>query len=221
MRSVSGSAAVLRVASNMGGIAHIDVARLRVISPLLDQLLDTTPDERQARLNEIRSSDDLLASELERLLASHQAANRRSFMAGTVLPATHVDLEGQPVGSYTLEAVIGQGGMGSVWLRAAAATAASSGRSPIKFLNLALLGRRRRRALPPRGQRSSRGCRIRTSRACSTPASRRTGQPYLDARARRGRADRPLVRRRAASASRLGCGCSSTCSTRWRTRTAT
>ena len=98
-------------------MAHIDVARLRVISPLLDQLLDTTPDERQARLNEIRARDGLLASELERLLASHQAANRQSFMAGTVLPAAHVDLEGQPVGSYTLEAVIGQGGMGSVWLR--------------------------------------------------------------------------------------------------------
>ena len=122
----------------MGGIAHIDVARLRVISPLLDQLLDTTPDERQARLNEIRSSDDLLASELERLLASHQAANRRSFMAGTVLPATHVDLEGQPVGSYTLEAVIGQGGMGSVW-RARRSDGRYEGKVAVKFLNLALL----------------------------------------------------------------------------------
>jgi serine/threonine-protein kinase len=119
-------------------MAHIDVARLRVLSPLLDQLLDTSPDERRARLDEIRCSDDLLASELERLLASHQAANRRSFMAGTVLPATHVDLEGQPVGSYTLEAVIGQGGMGSVW-RARRSDGRYEGKVAVKFLNLALL----------------------------------------------------------------------------------
>ncbi|HEY2976656.1 MAG TPA: serine/threonine-protein kinase, partial [Burkholderiaceae bacterium] len=135
---MSGSVAVLRGVLTMGGKGHIDVARLRVISPLLDQLLDTTPAERQARLNEIRSSDDLLASELERLLASHQAANRQSFMAGSVLPASQVDLEGQPVGSYTLEAVIGQGGMGSVW-RARRSDGRYEGKVAVKFLNLALI----------------------------------------------------------------------------------
>jgi serine/threonine protein kinase len=119
-------------------MGHIDVARLRVISPLLDQLLDTSPDERQARLNEIRSGDDLLASELERLLASHQAANRQSFMAGSVLPASPVDLAGQPVGSYTLEAVIGQGGMRSLW-RARRSDGRYEGKFAGKFLNLALL----------------------------------------------------------------------------------
>jgi serine/threonine-protein kinase len=72
------------------------------------------------------------------LLASHQAANRQSFMAGSVLPASPVDLAGQPVGSYTLEAVIGQGGMGSVW-RARRSDGRYEGKVAVKFLNLALL----------------------------------------------------------------------------------
>jgi len=120
-------------------MAHIDVARWRVISPLLDQLLDTAPDERQARLNEIRSSDDLLAGELERLLASHDAANRESFMARSVAPAALGGLEGQQIGSYTLEELIGQGGMSSVW-RARRSDGRYEGKVAIKFLNLALLG---------------------------------------------------------------------------------
>ena len=51
----------------------IDKARWKVVSPLLDQLLDTDPVERGASLERIRRGDVRLAGELE----ARQAENIR------------------------------------------------------------------------------------------------------------------------------------------------
>ncbi len=120
-------------------MAGIDKARWEVISPLLDQLLDTEPGQRTTRLEQVRRDDAQLASELEALLAQQTAVDREEFLEGTALPRD-ATLQGQVVGAYTLERPLGQGGMGSVWL-AHRSDGRYEGKVAVKFLNLALLAR--------------------------------------------------------------------------------
>jgi eukaryotic-like serine/threonine-protein kinase len=120
---------------------HIAKARWAIISPWLDQLLDTDPGQRIALLDQIRRNDHLLAGELEALLAQQDAANREAFLDGSALASTlasELGLAGQTIGAYTLNHAIGHGGMGSVWL-AHRSDGRYEGQVAVKFLNLALL----------------------------------------------------------------------------------
>ncbi|MEO8311027.1 MAG: serine/threonine-protein kinase [Caldimonas sp.] len=121
-------------------MARIDNARWAILSRWLDELLDTDPGQRAARLEEIRRADGLLAGELASLLAYETAANREAFLEGSAIDAGPT-LAGQAIGSYVLDRPIGQGGMGSVWL-AHRSDGRFQGQVAFKFLNLALLGER-------------------------------------------------------------------------------
>jgi eukaryotic-like serine/threonine-protein kinase len=114
-------------------LAPINKLRWQVVSPLLDQLLDTDPDERGASLDQIRLGDHLLAGELEAWLAHAPVANRDAFLTGSVLPAD-AGLEGETIGGYTLESLIGRGGMGCVW-RARRSDGMYEGVAAIKLLD--------------------------------------------------------------------------------------
>ena len=59
-------------------MARPDPVRWKVLSPLLDELLDAEPGERQARLEGLRREDPQLAGELEVFLAHGAAAGRAS-----------------------------------------------------------------------------------------------------------------------------------------------
>jgi serine/threonine-protein kinase len=122
----------------MAGIAK---TRWQVLSPLLDELLEVDPTERTARLARIRRDDGVLGDELAALLAHEAAVETAQFLEGSALEmpdgATLVE---QVVGSYTLERLLGQGGMGSVWL-ARRSDGRYEGHAAVKFLNLGLLGR--------------------------------------------------------------------------------
>ena len=63
-------------------MTHTDKARWKVISPLLDRLLDLDPLERTSRLDEIRKDDPRLAAELDALLAQQTIADREAFLEG-------------------------------------------------------------------------------------------------------------------------------------------
>ncbi|MCE9657555.1 MAG: serine/threonine protein kinase [Burkholderiales bacterium] len=119
-------------------MARLDPARWKVLSPLLDELLEAEPGEREARLASLRGEDPLLAKELEAVLARGAAAERENFLGGVAM-GIEASLEGKTVGNYTLIAPIGSGGMGSVWL-----ARRNDGRFErqvaIKFLNLGLPG---------------------------------------------------------------------------------
>jgi eukaryotic-like serine/threonine-protein kinase len=119
---------------------HIPKARWAIISPWLDQLLDTHPDQRVALLNQIRRDNQLLAGELEALLAQQGAANREAFLGGSAIGelTNEFGLAGQTIAAYTLDRAIGHGGMGSVWL-AHRSDGRYEGQVAVKFLNLALL----------------------------------------------------------------------------------
>ncbi|HYS15086.1 MAG TPA: serine/threonine-protein kinase [Burkholderiaceae bacterium] len=121
-------------------MALIDHERWLALSPLLDELLEADPDERAVRLEKIRRDDASLGEHLAQLLARQAEVETAQFLEGSVLQqhgaATLVD---QVVGSYTLERMLGQGGMGSVWL-ARRSDGRYEGHAAVKFLNLALLG---------------------------------------------------------------------------------
>ena len=120
-------------------MAIIEKTHWRVVGPLLDDLLDADSSERVARLAEIRRTDPGLATDLEVLLAREAAIDREAFLEGSALQE-EATLSGKVIGSYTVDHLLGQGGMGSVWL-AHRSDGRFEGQAAVKFLNLALVGR--------------------------------------------------------------------------------
>lgn len=120
----------------------IDKERWRVISPLLDELLEADAAGRVALLATIRAENGPLADELSALLAGQGAADDARFLEGAAFsaPSTAASLAGQVVGNYTLEYLLGEGGMGSVWL-AHRSDGRYAGKAAVKFLNRAMFGR--------------------------------------------------------------------------------
>jgi eukaryotic-like serine/threonine-protein kinase len=121
-------------------MAGIDKHRWTVLSPLLDELLDADEDVRSTRLAHIRDTDSELAQDLSALLRRQAAIDSEGFLEGSAapLPAEPI-LAGRAIGSYTLERLLGRGGMGAVWL-AHRSDGRYAGRAAVKLLNLALLG---------------------------------------------------------------------------------
>ena len=121
------------------------------LSPLLDELLECDPAARQDRLAQLQGSDPALAAELQALLAASGAAAEAGFLARALRTeaAAAPTLVGKAVGAYVIDAPLGQGGMGSVWL-AHRADGQFEGRVAVKLLHLSLVGRAgaRRRSWP-------------------------------------------------------------------------
>jgi eukaryotic-like serine/threonine-protein kinase len=121
-------------------MGRIDTARWDLLSPLLDELLGLEDGARAERLARLRSEDSALADDVESLLSQQPAIESSSFLEHEVpRPAREPTLAGQIVGNYTLERVLGQGGMGSVWL-AHRSDGRYQAHVAVKLLNLALLG---------------------------------------------------------------------------------
>jgi serine/threonine protein kinase len=87
------------------------------VSPYLDQALTLTDEERTRWLADLRVKDALLAEQIQALLDDHRAANKEGFLGtGPALPMQPDGFAGETVGAYRLLSMIGQGGMGMVWL---------------------------------------------------------------------------------------------------------
>jgi|KBSSwiStaDraftv2_1062776.scaffolds.fasta_scaffold00483_10 serine/threonine-protein kinase len=118
----------------------IDSTRWGELSPLLDQVLELAGEERAAWLEALRATRPAAAAELQTLLAELQALDDAGFLEGD--PSKMLgqpSLVGQAFGAYTIEAPIGHGGMGSVWL-ARRSDGRFEGKVAVKLLNIALLG---------------------------------------------------------------------------------
>jgi eukaryotic-like serine/threonine-protein kinase len=119
----------------------VDKERWRVVSPYLDHALELTGGERAAWLASLRHADEALAADLESLLREHDALDQEGFLAGAP-PARppRTSPAGQVMGPYTLRSLLGQGGMGGVWL-AERSDGRFEGVAAIKLLNASLVGR--------------------------------------------------------------------------------
>ena len=118
----------------------IDKQRWQALSPLLDELLDIEVGDRAAWLAKIQGENPELGADLVELLARHAQVETAHFLEAPALgPDPIIGLAGQVVGNYTLERLLEQGGMGSVWL-ARRSDGRYEGLAAVKFLSLALTG---------------------------------------------------------------------------------
>ena len=112
--------------------------RWRVVSPHLERALDLPDEERGPWLASLREEDADLADDLAALLERHATLERQGFLEGAA-PTPAPSLAGQTLGDYTLRSLLGQGGMGSVWL-ADRSDGRYEGQAAAKLLNASLVG---------------------------------------------------------------------------------
>lgn len=158
----------------------ISPERWRTLSPLLDEALEMAGAEREGWLASIRTRDTGLAADLQAILAGQDAVQTSGFLERAVLDsgaATAQSLAGQVLGAYRLVSPLGHGGMGSVWL-ADRCDGRFEGRTAVKLLNVALIGRAGEERFRREGTILARLRHPRIAHLIDAGVSP-TGQPYL------------------------------------------
>src|SRR6266849_6752690 len=117
----------------------LEPGQWQALSPYLDEALELAPERLAAWLESIREQNPSLASDLHTLLKEHEALGNEGFLQASAAVSCGAPVSGQSVGAYALESVIGQGGMGTVWL-ARRTDGRFEGRAAVKFLKVALVG---------------------------------------------------------------------------------
>ena len=109
---------------------------------MLDELLDLDGAQRQTRLTELRTVDASVAKDLEAMLGFAVGADQNRFLESNAGDdgATTAALVGERIGAYVIDALLGQGGTGSVW-RARRIDGRFEGAVAIKLLRMSLMGR--------------------------------------------------------------------------------
>jgi serine/threonine protein kinase/tetratricopeptide (TPR) repeat protein len=152
----------------------------RKLSPYLDEALDIEPEQRPAWLASLGAKEPDLAANLQILLSERDAIQDSGFLDGVVevgvRPAT-LSLSGQVLGAYRLLSLIGQGGMGTVWL-AERCDGRFEGRAAVKLLNVAVMGRSSEERFRREGNILARLTHPNIARLTDAGVSP-TGQPYL------------------------------------------
>jgi serine/threonine protein kinase/tetratricopeptide (TPR) repeat protein len=105
------------------------------IAPYLDRALDLEPHERETWLAELTQTRPEIALKVRSLLARHAVLDAQGFLERSAVdPPAPTAQSGMRVGAYTLERLIGRGGMGEVWL-AQRSDGRYQGQCAIKFLS--------------------------------------------------------------------------------------
>jgi tetratricopeptide (TPR) repeat protein len=105
------------------------------IAPYLDRALDLEPHDREAWLAELTQTQPEIAQKVRGFLARHAVLDAQGFLERSAIePPAPTAHSGMRVGAYTLDRLIGRGGMGEVWL-AVRSDGRYQGQCAIKFLS--------------------------------------------------------------------------------------
>jgi len=155
----------------------LDSGRWLSVSGHLDRLLDLPPQDWTASLAKLRAEDPALAADVETMLDQHRRLSAEGFLDLPPIPAADQTLAGLTIGSYTLDSLIGHGGMGSVW-RASRSDGRFEGQAALKLLNTALIGHSGEQRFRQEGTILARLAHPNIARLIDAGVST-TGQPYL------------------------------------------
>ena len=111
----------------------------RALAPYLDRALEMGEEERASWIASLGAQDPELGAQLAVLLEEHKHLDKIGFMERPATLGDSPKLAGQTAGPYTLISLLGQGGMGSVWL-AERSDGRFERRVAVKFVNIALAG---------------------------------------------------------------------------------
>ena len=115
--------------------------RWREISRYLDEALDLPQGQRGTWLDDLDRREPAIAAQVRMLLADRDGLAAQPLLNDERTAALpRQGLSGQQLGAYTLDSILGAGGMGTVWL-AHRNDGRYEGRAAVKLLNAALLGR--------------------------------------------------------------------------------
>ena len=106
-------------------------------SPLLDQAMDLDERQREEWLEQLARENPEAAAFIRSYFDTRERAAQMGFLEGSVTGGEPESWIGRQVGPYTISALIGQGGMGNVWL-ALRSDGRFEGRFALKFLRAIL-----------------------------------------------------------------------------------
>jgi serine/threonine protein kinase len=109
------------------------------VSPYLDAVFEMSEADRTEWLSALRARDPQLAARLEPLIDAHRRLEAERFLEDEQCPDTFrraPTLVGQRIGAYAIVSLLGEGGMGGVWL-AERSDGELQQRVAIKFLSAA------------------------------------------------------------------------------------
>ena len=115
-----------------------DSSLWRQVSPYLDEVLELDPTVREPWLAELERKQPEIAHQLRALLNQHAAVESSGFLERSLIPSDD-SLVGKKIGAYTIERLLGRGGMGSVWL-ARRSDEKFEGKAAVKLLERRGLG---------------------------------------------------------------------------------
>ena len=118
----------------------LDPERWQVLSGYLESALDLPDGERELWVEALRARDEALGADVQELLDERAVIARKAFLESSAISLSSFGIyAGQRIGPYTITTLLGQGGMGMVWL-AERDDGRFERRVAVKFLKLAIAG---------------------------------------------------------------------------------
>jgi serine/threonine-protein kinase len=170
------------IANSIVNAAVVDPSAWRRMAQYLDELLELEAPTRERWLKELASTQPEMAERLRTLLSEQHAFDSNRFLEHSPpfwndLLSTHESLAGQCIGAYTIDRLLGRGGMGEVWL-ASRSDGRFEGQCAIKFLDDWLVQTQRGERFRHEGRLLARLAHPNIARLFDAGTSER-GRPYL------------------------------------------